>query len=150
MMGGTDAMTGSREKDDLMGSWRVISAKGILIEADGTRTESSKSLQGVIVFTPQYRMIAFVTDPGRKPANDDVEALQLFRSMVAYTGRFTLGPGRYTVNIEFSSTQLNLDEPQLRLYRIENDTLTIETPEHKNIFDSSKRNANTLTAIRER
>jgi Lipocalin-like domain len=149
-MGVADPATGSWRRDDLIGSWGVVSARGVLVDADGTRTESSKSLDGVIIFTPQHRMIVFVTDPGRKPAIDDAEALKLFRSMVAYTGRLTLEPDRYTVDIEFSSTQLNLDEPQLRFYRIDNDTLTIETPEHKNIFDSAKRNSNTLTAIRER
>lgn len=148
--GQSDVVTQAWDRSDLLGSWRVVSAKGVLVDADGTRTESESSLEGVIIFTPQQRMIAFVLHPGREPAKDDEGKLKLFQSMVAYTGRFSLEPDRYILNIDWSSTALNQNEQQIRLFQIDKDTLRIETPEHSNIFDSTKRNSNTLFAIRER
>jgi len=76
--------------------------------------------------------------------------LALFKSMVAYTGKFTLEPRRYILNIDWSSTALNLGEPQIRYYTIEGDTLKIEVPLHRNIHDPTKKNANVLTLVRER
>ena len=146
----SQSATAAWNKDDLFGSWRVVSAKGYQVDADGTKTENETALDGVIIFTPQHRMIAFVTHLGRKPAKDDAETLALFRTMVAYTGRFTLEPGKYQVKLDFTSSQMNLDEPQVRLYRIEGDTLTIDVPEHNSLFDPGKRNSNQLIAIREK
>jgi hypothetical protein len=149
-VGESDAVTDSWGRSELYGSWRVVSAKGVVVHADGTRAESESSPEGVIIFTPEHRMIAFVTRPGRKPAKNDQDKLKLFQSMVVYSGRFSLEPGKYIVNIDWSSTALNQNEPQIRLYSIDRDTLRIEVPEHKSIFDETKRNSNILVAIREK
>jgi hypothetical protein len=138
------------ERPDLYGSWRIVKAKAVLIDADGTRTETNSSPKGVLLFTPSHRMIAFVTlDPERKPATNDDEAAKLFRSMIAYTGRFKLHQDRYVVDIDISSTELNMHQGQVRYYTISGDTLTIETPEHSYIGDSSKRNSAVLVCARE-
>jgi hypothetical protein len=94
-------------------------------------------------------MIAFVLRPGRKPATNDAERLELFQSMVTYSGKFKLEPGKYILDIDWSSTALNQDEPQVRGYTIDGDTLTIHVALHKNIHDATKQNANTLTLRRE-
>lgn len=148
--GDVDAATSDWARDKLYGSWRVQSAKGILVEADGTRTESESQLDGVLIFTPQHRMIAFVVHPGRTPGQSDADKLRLFGSMVTYSGRFRLKPGKYVLDIDWSSTALNQDEPQTRLFEVDGDTLRITVAEHKNIADPSKRNSNVLTAIREK
>lgn len=135
--------------EQLYGSWRVIGAKGVMVDADGNRTESEAAQEGVLIFTPGHRMIAFVLRPGRKPATNDAERLELFKSMVAYSGKFRLEPGRYILDIDWSSTALNQDEPQVRDYSLDGDTLKIEVALHKNIHDPTKQNANTLTLRRE-
>jgi hypothetical protein len=134
----------------LYGSWRVEGAKGVLEDADGTRTESESAQEGVLIFTPEHRMIAFVLSPGRTPAANDAERVALFKSMVTYSGKFRLEPGRYVLDIDWSSTALNTDEPQIRYYTIDGDMLRIEVPLHRNIHDPTKKNANTLSLKRER
>lgn len=134
---------------DLYGSWRVISAKGVLVDTDGTRTESEHALEGVLIFTPDHRMIAFVLHPGREPGQSDEAKLKLFGSMVAYTGRFSLQPDRYLVTIDWSSTALNQNQEQVRLFRMDGDSLRIEVPEHSSIFNPAQRNSNILFAVRE-
>ena len=105
---------------------------------------------GVIIFTPAHRMIAFVVEQGRTPAKNDAESLKLFQSMAAYTGKFVLEPGKYTVNLDFTSSQIALDEPQVRRYRIEGDALIIETPEHDILFAPGKQNSTLLKAVQEK
>lgn len=142
--------TGAELRDEqLYGSWRVMGAKGVMVDADGNRTESESAQEGVLIFTPGHRMIAFVLRPDRKPAANDAESLDLFKSMVTYSGKFKLEPGRYVLDIDWSSTALNQDELQVRGYTIDGDTLTIEVALHKNIHDATKQNANTLTLRRE-
>ena len=144
-------LTAPVERDEqLYGSWLVVGAKGVLVDADGTRNEIESVQEGVLIFTPGHRMIAFVMSPGRKPASDDAERVVLFKSMVTYSGKFRLERGRYILDIDWSSTALNLDEPQTRYYTIDGDTLTIDVPLHKNIHDATKQNANTLTLQREK
>lgn len=135
--------------EKLYGSWRVVRAEGVLVDADGHRTESSSEQEGVLIFTPGHRMIAFVVRPGRTPADNDEDRLELFKSAITYSGHFRLEAGKYLLEIEWSSTALNQDELQVRGYRIEGDTLTITTELHRNIHDPSKQNANTLTLQRE-
>jgi hypothetical protein len=148
MSNNEDALTLLRD-EQLYGSWRVAGAKGVLVDADGNRTETEAAQEGVLIFTPNHRMIAFVLRPDRKPAKNDEERLELFKSMVTYSGKFRLEPGRYILDIDWSSTALNQDEPQVRGYTIEGDTMKIEVALHKNIHDPTKQNANTLTLRRE-
>ena len=135
--------------EQLYGSWRVIGAKGVMVDADGMRTESESTQEGVLIFTPGHRMIAFVLSPDRKPASNDADRVALFKSMVTYSGKFVLEPGKYILDIDWSSTALNTDELQTRYYTIDGDTLKIEVPLHRNIHDATKQNANTLTLRRE-
>jgi len=149
-IGKSDTALDAWSASDLYGSWRVISAKGVLVDSDGTRTESEHALEGVLIFTPDHRMIAFVLHPGREPGQSDDAKLKLFGSMVAYTGRFTLEPDRYLVTIDWSSTALNENQEQVRLFRMDGDSLRIEVPEHSSIFNPAQRTSNTLLAVRER
>lgn len=148
-MESSETATTTLRDDCLYGSWRVVGAKGVLVDADGTRTEVESAQEGVLIFTPGHRMIAFVLRPDRKPAANDAERVELFKSMVTYSGKFRLEPGKYLLDIDWSSTALNQDELQTRYYTIDGDTLKIDVPLHKNIHDATKQNANTLTLRRE-
>ena len=146
---GNSEIAGLRD-EQLYGSWLIVGAKGYSIDADGTRTEVDGPQEGVLIFTPLHRMIAFALQPGRKPAGNDEERLGLFKSMVTYTGRFKLESGRYLLDIDWSSTMLNLDETQIRNYTIDGDRLTIEVPLHRNIHDQTRQNSNVLMLVREK
>jgi len=122
-----------------------------VIDADKAKTVRETPQDGVIIFTPAHRKVAFVVEQGGgTPAKNDAEPLKFFQSMAAYTGKFILEPGKYTVNLDFTSTQISLDEPQVRHYRIEGDVLIIETPELDSLFAPGKRNSTLLKAVREK
>ena len=131
----------------LIGTWRVISTVSRTLGVEG---ETRSATSGYIVITPEHRIVAVTVQPGRVPATNDTEALALARSMMVYTGRFELAADHYTVHVEFSSTQLNLDKPQVRHYRIDGDTLTVTTPMHESNVQPGTQNQTVLTAVREK
>jgi hypothetical protein len=131
----------------LIGTWRVLSAT---VRTEGVEEERVVSSGGYLVFTPEHRVIALVTKPGRKPATNEAEELELARSMVVYTGIFDLAPDHYAFYLEFSSTELNSDERQIRYYKIDGDNLTITTPMHASVVDRGSRTATVLRLERTR
>ena len=76
-------------------------------------------------------MIMFA-DPARKPAAapkaTDTEAAQLYRTMVAYMGRYTLEGERITHHIDISWNQVWNGTDQQRTVEIKDNHLTIKTP----------------------
>lgn len=131
----------------LIGAWRVTSGHITTVGVPGDKTQPKI---GYLIFTPEHRMVAIVADPDRKPATNDAEALALSRSIVAYTGKFDLTPDHYTIHVEFSSTMLQLDRPQVRYYKIDGDKLTITVPEAESMVTPGVRTSTTLTLVRDR
>lgn len=131
----------------IIGTWRVVSTVSRTLGVEG---ETRLATGGYLIFTPEHRVVAITVQPDRKPATNDAEALALARSMNVYTGKFDLAPDHYTVHLEFSSSQLNLDKPQVRYFRIEGDQLTVTTPMHDSNVAPGTQNQTILTAIREK
>jgi hypothetical protein len=130
----------------LYGGWRVISTV-VTTEGEGEQVIPST---GYLVFTPENRISAIVGRPDRKPASNDAEELALARSLMAYTGRFELKEDHYVARLDMSSTQLALDDPQIRYFRINGDTLTISMPMKPSTVRPGVRDSTVLTAVRER
>jgi hypothetical protein len=130
----------------LYGGWKVISTV-VTTEGEGERTIPST---GYLLFTPEHRIAAIVARPDRKPATSEAEELALARSLMAYTGRFELKEDHYVAQLDMSSTQLALDEPQIRYFKIAGDTLTISMPMKPSTVRPGVRDSTVLTAVRER
>jgi len=72
----------------LLGVWRLLSAK-IRFEDTGEEVDvHGPDPQGYAVFSPGNRMTVLFTASGRTPPANDTEAAALFRKMTAYTGRY--------------------------------------------------------------
>jgi hypothetical protein len=138
----SDAIDGSA----LYGGWRVISTV-VTVEGEGEQVIPST---GYLLFTPEHRIAAIVARPGRKPARNEAEELALARSLMAYTGRFDLRQDHYVAHLDMSSTQLALDEPQIRYFTIDGDRLTISMPMKPSTVRPGVRDSTVLTAVRER
>jgi hypothetical protein len=129
----------------LYGGWRVVSTV-VTVEGEGEQAIPST---GYLVFTPEHRISAIVGRPGRHPATSEVEELALARSLMAYTGRFDLKEDHYVAHLDMSSTQLALDEPQIRYFTIDGDRLTISMPMKPSTVRPGVRDSTVLTAVRE-
>jgi hypothetical protein len=60
------------------------------------------------------------------PKATDAEAAQLYRTMLAYAGRYTLEGDKITDHVDISWNQLNIDLQ--RFVEVKNNQLTIKTP----------------------
>jgi hypothetical protein len=77
-------------------------------------------------------MMVIFTDPNSKPPvaprATDSEAAQLYRTMVAYSGAYTVEGDKVTHKIEVSWSQVWNGADQQRFFEFKENRLTIRTP----------------------
>src|ERR1700721_949398 len=73
----------------LFGSWRLISFQ---LKVVGEDTEPKNIFGpnpvGRIIFSPEHRVVVFISRAGRRPPTSESEAAALLSSMTPYTGQF--------------------------------------------------------------
>ncbi len=121
----------SADPKDLLGTWRLKSFVRELA-VSGERCDQLGTHHGVYVL---------FTAGGRKasnmPATDsDSEAVQLFRTMLAYAGRYRADDARVTHTFEIAWDGARIGEDQIRFYAIDGDRLTLRTTLNRSPIDS--------------
>ena len=80
--------------DTIVGSWRLLSWVEVETETKAVRAAFGDDPVGVITYTPDGRMSIFIANPKRKapagPKATDAEATDLYRTMVAYAGTYSV------------------------------------------------------------
>jgi hypothetical protein len=86
---------------------------------------------GTLIYTADGRMSAIVLADGRKaPASlaaNDTEAIALYRTMLAYAGRYTVEADRVIHHIENAWNQKWTGTDIVRFYTLEGNRLTLKT-----------------------
>src|SRR5262245_56365210 len=86
-------MTKGQAAVSVVGTWRLVSWVEEETESKAVHLFGDNPL-GFITYTSDGHMMVMFADPSRKPAAapkaTDPEAAQLYRTMVAYAGRYTL------------------------------------------------------------
>jgi hypothetical protein len=76
-------------------------------------------------------MMVIFTDPSRKPSASpkatETEAAELYRTMVAYAGRYSVDGNKLTNKIEVSWNQAWNGTSQMRFFEVKDGRLTIKT-----------------------
>ncbi|HYM04892.1 MAG TPA: lipocalin-like domain-containing protein [Stellaceae bacterium] len=124
--------------NDVIGTWRLLSNVREDVETGKKEDNLGAHPSGVLILTPDHRFMIVEVAEGRK-ASDTTEGLAaLQKSMLAYTGVFTLSPdpqGLKMVNhVEISSNEAWTGTDQVRFLSMEGDRLVIKTPPIKNAF----------------
>ena len=87
---------------------------------------------GVITYTSDGRMSVFIANPSRKPPGGpratDAEAAGLYRTMLAYSGAYSVDGNKVTHKIEVSWNQAWSGANQQRFVEVKDNQLTIKTP----------------------
>jgi hypothetical protein len=137
--------------DQLFGSWRLLSFKVQIVGEDAEpRDFFGPSLFGRLVLTPAHTMAAFLSRPNRKPPTNDAEAASLQRSMTAYTGRFRIEGDKFITTVDGAWNEVFKSREQVRIFKLDGDTLTIRVPEQPSGLKPGKRNTSVLTFEREK
>jgi len=114
------------EADKLYGTWKVLSA---VVEDVQTKEKTplyGEHPKGYLILLPSGRMMALLVSGGRKLAQTDEERAAAYRSMVAYTGRFTVEGDRWTTKPDVAWSEGYMTD-QVRHFRLDRDRLIVET-----------------------
>jgi Lipocalin-like domain len=118
--------------DSIVGTWGLVSVLEEDTESKAVRNSFGDHPFGFLTYTADGRMIGMFVDPARTPAagpkTTDAEAAQLYRTMVAYAGRYTLEGDKITHHVEVSWNQAWTGTDQRRFIEIKEDHLTVKTP----------------------
>jgi hypothetical protein len=124
--------TTSQAAESIVGSWRLVSWVEVETESKSVHSVFGDNPTGVITYSSDGRMSVFVIDPKRKPPSGpkatDAEADELYRTMVAYSGSYSIEGNKVTHKIEVSWNQAWTGTNQQRVIEVKDDQLTIKTP----------------------
>jgi len=121
----------ARAADSVVGAWRLVA----VTEEETANKVVHKPLGehpiGLIIFTADGHVSFIMADPSRKaaaaPKATDAEAAALYRTMVAYSGKYHLDGDKLTNHPEISWNQAWNGTDQRRIVVISGNTLTVTT-----------------------
>lgn len=91
-----------------------------------------------------------ISRPDRKPATNDADSAALLKSLMVYTGKFTIDGDKLTTNVDLSWNEILTGTLQVRFFKLEGDKLSIRTAEQASAVFPGKKVVGTLTWERER
>jgi hypothetical protein len=124
--------TNAQSKDALVGTWKLVSAtmtteKGEVIDAYG------RNPTGFLTYTPDGRMMAIISNGGRKPMSATPvpvqEKAEAFDTFLAYAGRYTVTGDRVIHHVEAAWLQNLVNTEQIRIIvKLQGNRVTLRTP----------------------
>lgn len=135
-------MTKVQAADSIVGTWRLVSLFEEETESKAVHKTFGDHPLGLLTYTPDGHMMAFLVDPSRKPTAapkpTDAEAAQLYQTMVAYTGRYTLEGEKITHHVDISWNQAWNGTDQWRYFEMKNNRLTLKSAPLVSPFSSKE------------
>jgi hypothetical protein len=127
------------QESPLVGTWKLKTVVHEVTATGERKNQFGDSPLGYISYAPDGRMYAMgVRSDRSKPAAaapTPEEATKLFQSMFAYTGSYTLEPGKVTHHIDVSWNQGWTGTDQVRFYKLDGNMLTIKSAPAKSPLD---------------
>lgn len=125
--------------DKVVGSWRLVSLKISYVGENTERNVLGSNPIGRIIYSADRHFAVFIAKSDRKAPQNEADAAALVRSMAAYTGTFRIEGDRaiYTVDGAWNES---FPKEQIRILRLNGDTLTAASPEPQaSTFSPGKR-----------
>src|ERR1700744_6190034 len=117
----------SEHNSKLHGCWRLVSFE-TEFQDSGKRTQPwGADPNGHLVFHPDGRMMVLITAKPREPGNTDDRLVALFRTLMAYTGRYRIEKDRFITKIDACWNEAWNGTEQERFYTLDGDTLDVST-----------------------
>jgi hypothetical protein len=134
----------------LFGSWRLISFQLKIVGAEGEPKDIfGPNPIGRIIFSPEHRVVVFISKAGRRPPTNESEAAALLASMTAYTGKFRLDGDKFITSVDGAWNEVYTGTEQVRYFELVGDKLSLRTPEQQSAILIGKRTIATLVWQRE-
>ena len=133
----------------LVGSWKLTSWTIQVIDGEASQPFGPNP-KGRAVFTPDGFSAFMIARSDRKPATSDADSAVLLKSLMVYTGKFTVDGDKLTTNVDLSWNEILTGTAQVRFFKLEGDKLSIRTAEQASAVYPGKKVVGTLTWERER
>lgn len=112
----------------LVGSWKLTSWTIQIVGGDATEPFGPNP-KGRAAFTPDGYAVFIIVGANRKPATNNEEAAALLKSLLVYTGKFTIDGDKFTTKVDISGNELLTGLDQVRFFKFEGDRLSLRTAE---------------------
>jgi len=132
----------------LSGSWKLTSWTIRIIDGETTQPFGPNP-KGRAVFTSDGFSAFMIVRPDRKPATNDADSAALLKSLLAYTGKFTVDGDKLTTHVDLSWNEILTGTDQVRFFKLEGDRLFFRTAEQASAVYPGKKVVGTLTWERE-
>jgi hypothetical protein len=120
----------AQTNEEIYGTWRLLSWTRHLVGTGENVEVFGKAPHGFLNYGRDGRMLVMIVKENRpKPTElakmSDQERAELFKTMLAYGGRFRIDGNRVVHNVDISSNETWTGTAQVRNFRIEGRRLTI-------------------------
>lgn len=133
----------------ISGSWKLTSWTIQVIDGEAAQPFGPNP-KGRAVFTPDGFSAFMIARPDREPATNDADSAALLKSLMVYTGKFTIDGDKLTTNVDLSWNEILTGTAQVRFFKLEGDKLSIRTAEQASAVYPGKKVVGTLAWERER
>ena len=128
------------QSNPTIGTWKL---KSIQFEFADTRESVDlygPNPSGYLIHTGEGRMMTVLTRSDRAPPKEDAEGATLFKTMMAYTGKYRVeGDDKYVTDVEVAWHPAWNGTQQVRFFKVDRDTMSITTAEQSHpIFPGRK------------
>ena len=117
----------SERDTKLHGCWRLVSFDTELQDSKERIQPWGADPNGYLIFDSDGRMMVLITAKAREPGNTDEKLVALFRTLMAYTGRYRIDGDRFITKIDSSWNEAWNGSEQERFYKLDGDTLDVST-----------------------
>lgn len=117
----------SERDTKLHGIWRLVSFDTELQDSKDRTQPWGAAPNGYLIFGSDGRMMVLITAEAREPGNTDEELVALFRTVMAYTGRYRIDGDRFITKVDSSWNEAWNGSEQERSYKLAGDTLVVFT-----------------------
>jgi hypothetical protein len=125
----------------LVGAWTLRSDSREILATGEKGPLLGQRPSGTLIYTADGRVMAMVLSDGRKkpvaPIASDTEAVALFRTVVAYAGRYTVEADRILHHVEQSWNETWTGTDLVRFYKLDGNRLTLTTAPAPNPRDGA-------------
>ena len=132
----------------LAGSWKLNSWTIQIVGGDATEPFGPNP-KGRVVFTSDGYVTFVIAAADRKPAASDAELAALLKTLMAYSGKFTIDGDKFTTKVDISWNELLTGQDQVRFVKLEGDKLSIRTAEQTSAVYPGKKVVGNLIWERE-
>jgi Lipocalin-like domain len=119
------------------GNWKLLSCE-VLYEDEPPRKDFGAHPKGVLILTREGRVALIMTAEERKAGTGDQDVFGLFRSMIAYSGKYRVEGNEFISTIDVSWNEAWNGTEQRRRYKLDGNTLFVETAPAPAPWDPSK------------